>query len=112
MMLHSDQEGEFTTCGNVRCESYLGVSIRAFGDWIVTTGGVETRFGSYDIHWQDVWNPRWESCVKRNNQLPARYQDFLEALHFARLFFPASGAYDPHLAHEYQQRYNTKTGHW
>src|SRR6266487_5064919 len=89
-------------------ESYLGAPIQWFGGWVVTTGGVETRSGSYDIGWQDVWNPKWEKQVKGNNQLSGTYQDFLQALHFARLFFPAEGAYDSPQAHTYQQHYTVK----
>jgi hypothetical protein len=93
-------------------ETYTGVPIRQFRDWLVTTGGVESRFGSYDIHWRAVWQPDWEQHIKQKMGALGSYDDFLQSLAFARLFFPAIGAHNLQLAQAYQQKHTPEKKSW
>jgi hypothetical protein len=66
-----------------------GVPVRRFRDWVVTTGGIECAVGSYEIDWRTVWQDHWEAHLKEKRGGLGSYRDFLQALHFARSFFPS-----------------------
>ncbi|MBA2677565.1 MAG: hypothetical protein H0U76_04105 [Ktedonobacteraceae bacterium] len=66
----------------------IGVIIRRYRDWAVTTHGVEGLLRPYDIYWRDVWSSHWESHLQRKEGGLGSYTDFLHALTFARSFFP------------------------
>jgi hypothetical protein len=72
----------------------LGGLVRLFGDWAVTTAGLESLVApSYDSSWNLVHVPHWEAHLRAKEGSVGSTQDALAALQFARTFFPVPPAY-------------------
>lgn len=89
-----------------------GIVLRRFRDWAVTTGGIESLIASYDIFWKDIWETHWEEHVKEKGGSMGSYQDFLQALTFARAFFPVPPGPRAEVAQAYKQRLLPPPSNW
>jgi hypothetical protein len=87
-----------------------GIPLRRFRDWMVTTGGIEGVIRQYDIYWRNVWSPEHEEHLKEKGGALGSYQDFLQALAFARSFFPAPP--DDVWAQDYKRRFPKPQRDW
>jgi hypothetical protein len=59
--------------------------IKVFGDWLVTTRGVEHEAIPYVVYKDRIWEPDWVQHMGEKNWV--RMDNFRAALQFAREYF-------------------------
>jgi len=62
------------------------IIVKTFGNWVITTYGVETTDGAISIESERLWDPDWERWIAGKNP-SIEPENFLNALAAAREFF-------------------------
>ena len=90
-----------------------GIPICRFRDWVVTTAGIESVIAAYDITWQRLWEPDLEAFMESKGGAIGSFRDFVQALVFARTFFPVPSAGKAReFALKYKQELSQGPGNW